>query len=102
MNDITVQELKQKIDAGDDFVLIDVREPFEYEMYNIGAKLIPLANLTSALASLEAFKDKEIVVHCRSGMRSATAKEVLVANGFLKTRNLLGGMLAWQDAFEKI
>lgn len=102
MNDITVTELKEKLDNNEDFLLLDVREPLEYEMYNIKARLIPLGTLQDQLASLEEYKDKEIVVHCRSGMRSATAKQMMISGGFQNVRNLLGGMLAWQETFEKI
>jgi rhodanese-related sulfurtransferase len=102
MEDINVHDLKQKIDANEDFFLLDVREPFEAEMYNIGAKLIPLGNLQASIGELSDYKDKEIVVHCRSGARSATAKNILIENGFSKVANLLGGMLAWQENFEKI
>ncbi|MCB0649260.1 MAG: rhodanese-like domain-containing protein [Saprospiraceae bacterium] len=100
MEDINVFELKQKLDAGEEFLLLDVREPFEAEMYNIGAKLIPLGSLVDHLGELEEYKDKEIVVHCRSGARSGNAKQIMTMSGFTKVRNLLGGMLAWQEAFE--
>lgn len=100
MSDITVQELKTKLDQKEDFVLIDVREPMEFEAYNIGAKLIPLGNIPDSLGELEEYKNSEIVVHCRSGARSASAKQFLIQNGFQNVRNLLGGMLAWQEAFE--
>lgn len=102
MEDITVAELKSRMDANEDLIIIDVREPFEYEMYNIGAKLIPLGQFNDALADMEGLKDKEIILHCRSGARSGTAKQVMVQHGFTKARNLLGGMLAWQAAFEQI
>lgn len=102
MNDITVTELKSRMDNQEDLVIIDVREPFEYEMYNIGAKLIPLGQLPDSLNELSELKDTEIILHCRSGARSGTAKQLMMQNGFTKVRNLLGGMLAWQEAFEKI
>ena len=100
MEDITVAQLKAKMDNNEDFILIDVREPHEAEAFNIGARLIPLGTLQAALPELEEIKDKEIVVHCRSGARSANAKQILLAAGFTKVSNLLGGMLAWQDAYE--
>ena len=96
MQDITVQELKQKLDNKEEFVFIDVREPHEYEEFNLGAKLIPLGNLLGALNDLEPFKDQEIVIHCRSGMRSGNAKDAMSQLGFTKVRNLLGGVLEWQ------
>lgn len=99
MQDITVQELKSRLDNGEHITIIDVREPYEYEEYNIGAQLIPLGELPSRISELEPMKDQEIVVHCRSGARSAGAKAFLTQNGFGKVRNLLGGMLDWQANF---
>ncbi|MEM1323376.1 MAG: rhodanese-like domain-containing protein [Bacteroidota bacterium] len=97
--DITVQELKQKLDSSDDFVFIDVREPHEYNEFNLGAKLIPLNQVVEHLPSLDQFKDKEVVVHCRSGGRSGMAQQMMQQAGFTNVRNLTGGVLAWQDAF---
>jgi rhodanese-related sulfurtransferase len=99
MQDITVEELKTRRDNGDNVVVIDVREPWEYEEFNIGGKLIPLGTLPDALADLEDLKDTEVVVHCRSGARSATAKAFLTQQGFTKVRNMLGGVMAWQAQF---
>lgn len=102
MSDITVQELKKRLDAGDQsFVFIDVREPYEYQEFNLGAKLIPLGNIPNAIADLEEHKADEIVVHCRSGARSGQAKMFMMQNGFTNVRNLEGGVLAWQSAFGK-
>ncbi len=100
--DITVQELKEKMDAKEDFLLLDVREVHEYEMFNIGGKLIPLGFVIQAIDELEEYKDKEVVVHCRSGMRSATAKGWLIERGFSNVRNLLGGVLAWQEVYNPL
>jgi rhodanese-related sulfurtransferase len=98
--DITVQELKKRLDEGDkSFVFIDVREPHEYQAFNLGAELIPLGIVPVRLPDLEAHKNDEIVVHCRSGARSAQAKAFMIANGFSNVRNLEGGVLAWIDAF---
>ena len=96
MEDITVQELKAKMDAGETFIFIDVREPYEYEESNLGAKLIPLGTLTEAIPDLLPYKDEEIVIHCRSGARSGSAKVTLTQMGFTRVRNLLGGILEWQ------
>lgn len=96
-NDITVYELKQRLDAGEKLNIIDVREPYEYEAFNIGAKLIPLGQLPSRLSEISHLKNEEIIVHCRSGARSANAKLFLEDEGFTNVRNLLGGILAWQD-----
>ena len=97
--EITVQELKQKMDNNEDFVLIDVREPYEYQEFNIGGKLIPLGDIQAAIVDLEENIDKEIIVHCRSGARSAAAQQFLLKNDFKNVKNLSGGILAWIDAF---
>ena len=97
--DISVQELKQKLAAGEKFVFIDVREPWEYEEFNLGAQLIPLGSLMNQVWELEAHKPDEIVVHCKSGARSGMAQAMLQAQGFTHVRNLIGGVLAWKDAF---
>lgn len=96
MEDITVQELKERIAKGEKLNIIDVREQFEYDEFNIGAKLIPLGTLPDAMFEMNNLRDKEIIVHCKSGARSATVKAYLSQNGFTKVRNLLGGMLAWR------
>jgi adenylyltransferase/sulfurtransferase len=89
-------EVKQKLDRGDDFVLIDVREPYEYQIARIpGAKLIPLGELPKHLNELD--PDREIVAHCRSGARSQKAVDLLKQNGFKNARNMTGGILAWSD-----
>lgn len=97
--DITVQELKQKIESGDDFVLIDVREPHEHEEFNVGGQLIPVGTFMAAIPDLEEHKTDEVVVYCRSGNRSSMAKHLLEASGFSNVRNLTGGMLAWRENF---
>lgn len=99
MQDINVQELKTKLDNQESFVFIDVREPHEYDMFNLKAQLIPLGDLPGRLSELEGHKDDEIVVHCRSGKRSATAKLFMEQQGFTKVRNLEGGVLDWIDKF---
>ena len=97
--DITVQELRQKLDSGEQFLLLDVREPWEYEEFYVGGKLIPVGSLMNQMWELEEYKDQPVVVHCRSGARSAMAQGLLMANGFTNVRNLKGGMLAWLEAF---
>ncbi len=97
--DITVQELRQKLDSGEQFLLLDVREPWEYEEFNIGGKLMPVGSLMNQMWELEEYKDQPVVVHCRSGARSAMAQGLLMANGFTNVRNLKGGMMAWLEAF---
>jgi rhodanese-related sulfurtransferase len=98
--DITVQELREKLQSGEKFVFIDVREPYEHEEFHVnGSQLIPLNTLISNLGPLEDHKDDEIIVYCRSGGRSGMAAGVMRANGFSKVRNTTGGMLAWIQAF---
>lgn len=97
--DITVQELKKKLDAREDFVFIDVREDYEFSEFNIGAQLIPLGEIPEAIAEMKDKKDSEIVIHCRSGARSGRAQQFMMAEGFTNVRNLTGGVLAWQEAF---
>jgi len=82
-------------------VLIDVREPYEHQEFNVGGKLIPVGGIMGALPDLGEFKDDEIVVYCRSGQRSGVAKHLMMASGFKNVRNLTGGMLAWADKFGK-
>jgi adenylyltransferase/sulfurtransferase len=94
--EIDVVELKEKIDRGDNFVLIDVREPHEYRICNIpGAQLIPLGEFPKRVGELDPAAD--IVIHCRSGVRSAKACAVLRQAGFQHVRNVVGGILAWAD-----
>jgi len=96
--DITIEELKERMDKRENLNLIDVREEHEFDEFNIGAKLIPLGELPDRLEEIEAWKDQEILIHCRSGARSGRAKEYLASEGFTNVRNVLGGMLAWQAA----
>ncbi|MDP8979460.1 MAG: molybdopterin-synthase adenylyltransferase MoeB [Acidobacteriota bacterium] len=94
--EIEPSEVKAKIDRGDKFVLIDVREPHEYQICNIPyAKLIPLGDLPKRVNELNSAD--EIVAHCKSGMRSAKAVDFLKQAGFRKVRNMKGGILAWSD-----
>lgn len=95
--DITVEELKEKIDKGETFNFLDVRNEYEYDEQNLGAKLIPLNELPDRLDEIEAWKNEEIIVHCRSGARSGQAKAFLTANGYTNVRNVLGGILAWNQ-----
>lgn len=98
--DINVQELKQRLDAGEsNFVLIDVREPYEHQEFNIGGQLIPIGSFMASIPELAAHKDDEVIVYCRSGNRSGMAKHLLEAAGFKNARNLEGGMLAWKANF---
>jgi adenylyltransferase/sulfurtransferase len=93
--EITPRELKARLDRGDDIYILDVREPHEYQICNIGGHLIPLGDLSSRVNELDS--SREIVAHCRSGKRSAEASEFLRKAGFRKISNLKGGILAWSD-----
>ena len=95
-SEISVIELKEKIDSGDDFILIDVREPHEFEIVRIpGSHLIPLANFTDGSAVATLPRDIPIILHCRSGVRSATALAILKEAGFSDATHVRGGVLAW-------
>ena len=98
MEDITIDELKARMDQGEALHIVDVREEYEFDEFNIGAQLIPLGELSDRLDEIENLKEVELIVHCRSGARSGRAKEYLESEGFSKVRNLIGGMLAWQAA----
>src|SRR5579872_1985148 len=94
--EIDVTEVKAKIDRGDPFVLLDVREPHEYQIARIPfSRLIPLGDLPKRVSELHSAD--EIVAHCKSGMRSAKAVEFLKQAGFKKVKNMKGGILAWSD-----
>jgi molybdopterin/thiamine biosynthesis adenylyltransferase/rhodanese-related sulfurtransferase len=94
--EISVTDVKDKLDRGDDFVLVDVREPHEWQIGHIeGAKLIPLNDVPKRMHELD--PEDEIVVHCKMGGRSAKAVEFLKQNGYSRARNMTGGILAWSD-----
>jgi rhodanese-related sulfurtransferase len=97
--DITVEGLHQKLGEKENFIFIDVREGYEYEEFNLGARLIPLGELMNHLSDISVDKDAEIVVHCRSGNRSAMAKQILLQSGYTQVRNLLGGVMEWQSKY---
>lgn len=98
MENITVEQLKARMDAGEKINLIDVREPHENAEFNIGGTLLPLGQIaTMQVDSIEDLKEEEVVVYCRSGNRSGQACQVLSMLGFKNLKNLTGGMLAWQE-----
>ena len=98
--DISVVELKQRLDKGDKFQFIDVREPHEWQICRIpGTTLVPLGELPKRLSELD--PNSEIVVHCKSGGRSGKAVDLLKQNGFVNARNVVGGILAWADQVDK-
>ncbi|HLB85436.1 MAG TPA: molybdopterin-synthase adenylyltransferase MoeB, partial [Steroidobacteraceae bacterium] len=94
--EVTVEQMKAKMDRGEDFFLLDVREPNEYQICRIeGAKLIPLGELGQRTGELD--RDRETIVHCKMGGRSAKAVSLLQERGFTRVSNLKGGILAWID-----
>ena len=95
---MSVNELKRRLDAGEDVQLIDVREPYEYQIAQIGGKLIPQNDVPQRLAEID--RNREVVVHCRSGARSQRIAEFLVQNGYPQVSNLAGGILAWSDEID--
>lgn len=99
MKEITVKELKKLMDENADIQLIDVREPYEAEIAQIGAELIPMGTIPSNVEKIS--KDKQVVVHCRSGQRSGDVILWLEANhGFENLYNLVGGVLAWSQEID--
>ncbi len=101
MTNITPEEVKQRIDAGDKLNLIDVREPHENADFNIGGILLPLGKVHSMqIEEIEDWKEDEVICYCRSGNRSGQACMILETAGFKNTKNLAGGMLAWQEKFD--
>ncbi len=99
MKEVTVEELKKMIDAKEDIQIIDVREVSEYQAANIDGVLIPLATVPQNTDKI--LKDKKVIVHCRSGKRSANAIAFLESNhGYDNLYNLVGGILAWKDKID--
>ncbi|GGE11411.1 MULTISPECIES: rhodanese-like domain-containing protein [Sphingobacterium] len=98
MKEISVQELKDMMDHNVEFQLIDVREPFEYEVSNLNGVNIPLSGVV--IESDKISRDIPVVIHCRSGKRSAQAVMLLEQEGFSNLSNLQGGILAWKEAFD--
>jgi adenylyltransferase/sulfurtransferase len=100
MVEITPEDLKQRLDRGDKVFILDVRNPEEFQICRIpGSTLLPLPELAQRFAELP--KDREMVVHCKSGMRSAKAIAFLKQQGFQKMSNLKGGILAWADKVDR-
>lgn len=99
IKEITVQELKQKIENKEYFQLIDVREKNEYELVNIGATLIPLNTILENTDKIA--KDKPVIIHCKGGSRSAKAIQILEEKGFTNLYNLKGGIIAYANEIDK-
>lgn len=95
MDEITVKELKEKRDRREPFLLLDVREHFEYHISNLNGTLIPLDELPDKLDEIDDRKDDEVIVMCRTGNRSATAQKLLLKRGFKNVKNLKGGINQW-------
>jgi rhodanese-related sulfurtransferase len=97
---ITPAELKSRLDKGDQLVLLDVREQWEFDLAKLtGSTLIPLATLPQSLAKLN--RDTEIIAICHHGMRSADATNFLLQQGFSKVKNLVGGIDAWSAQVDR-
>jgi len=102
MQNISSEELKARLDAGEKINIVDVREPHENAEFNIGGVLVPLGKIQMMqVDELDALKNEELVLYCRSGNRSGQACMILETMGFTNVKNLVGGMLKWQEKFGK-
>jgi rhodanese-related sulfurtransferase len=100
MTTISVEDLKKRMDSGEALNIIDVREQYEYDEFNIGAKLVPLGKIAAMdLSDLEDLKEDEIILHCKAGMRSGQACAILEQAGYKNVVNVAGGMNAWLQKF---
>jgi rhodanese-related sulfurtransferase len=100
MTTITVQELKELMDSGENVHLLDVREPAEFAEANLGGLLLPLGHVANAqIDDIEEWRTERVIIHCRSGMRSMQACMILEQMGFTNTVNVSGGIIAWHEAF---
>ena len=101
MTEISVENLKARMDAGEKINLLDVREPNEYAEFNIGATLFPLGKIQGMqIEDIEDLRNEEVIIHCRSGKRSMMACMMLEQMGFTNTVNVVGGVLDWQEKFK--
>ena len=102
MKNITPEEVKKRLNAGENLHLVDVREPHENAAFNIGGILLPLGKIQSMQTEdIDDLKDEEVILYCRSGNRSGIAAMTLTSMGFTNTNNLVGGMLAWEEKFKQ-
>jgi rhodanese-related sulfurtransferase len=100
MTTISVEQLSERMNAGEQLHILDVREPHENAEFNIGGILVPLGKIQSMqLDEIEDWKNEEMIVYCRSGNRSGQACLILEAAGFSNVINLTGGMLQWREKF---
>ena len=98
MTEISVEQLKARMDAGEKLNLLDVREPSEYAEFNIGGMLFPLGKIQGMqIEDIEDLRNKEVIINCRSGKRSMMACMMLEQMGFTNTVNVVGGVLDWQE-----
>jgi rhodanese-related sulfurtransferase len=98
MKEISVKELKEKLDNKEDIQLIDVREIHEAEVAHIGGELIPMGEVIDNMDKIS--KEKPVIIHCRSGKRSAAIVDALERHGYHNVYNLKGGILAWADEID--
>ncbi len=98
MQKISPSEVNERLKKGESLNLVDVREPDEHAEFNIGGILVPLGKIRSMQADeLDSLKNEEVICYCRSGNRSGQACQILDMMGFTNTKNLEGGMMAWQQ-----
>ena len=98
--DITCEEVAKRLEQGDKFHFIDVREEWEHEEQNIGATCHPLGDLPKLLDELNPIKNEEIIVHCKTGPRGNRAKKYLISQGFSNVRNMQGGITEFLELQE--
>lgn len=103
MTTITTEQLKARMDAGENLNILDVREPYENAEFNIGGVLVPLGKIQSMQFDDidDDWRNEEVIVYCRSGNRSGQACLILETSGFTNVVNLTGGMLDWMDKYKK-
>lgn len=102
MTNISPEEVKERMDKGEKLHLVDVRQPEETAEYNIGGIALPVGNIQNMQTeAIDDLKNEEVILYCRSGNRSGIAAMVLDQMGFSNTKNMVGGMLAWREMFDK-
>lgn len=99
LHHIQVTELHDKLIEGNSFLFLDVREPYEYEAFNLGAQLFPMGEILSRIDELLPYKDREIIIYCHSGKRSAAVQETLHQIGFTQVSHIRGGIQAWIERY---
>lgn len=100
MTNISVDEVKERLDAGEKLNLVDVRQPEETAEFNIGGIAVPLGNIQSMQTEqIDDLRNEEVIFYCRSGNRSGQAALILEQLGFSNVKNLTGGMLKWREKF---